>query len=102
MDKNVFSSAISASLSIVLVTILTVWAELSPGFKNFLAGMTGHHWISKSLAVIIFFPIILLLIRGLVHRGVSDKQVSGSLWVLIFVTILGYVAVLGFFIWHFL
>ena len=99
--KLIYSSAISASVSIVAVTAVTIWAELAPGFKNFLAGITGHHWITKSLMVIILFPLVLGLVRGLCRGEISDKQTARSLWSLIVITILGFVAILGFYVWHY-
>jgi len=40
------------------VAILTVTAERSLAVKNFLAGLTGHHWISKSIiALVLFFAV---------------------------------------------
>lgn len=101
MKKIILSSAISASVTIVVTTSVTIWAELTPGFKNFLAGVTGHHWVTKSLVVIILFPAILGLVYGLIRGKVTDEAIRKSLWILAGVVVLGFAAILGFYIWHY-
>lgn len=101
MKKLIYSSAVSASINIVVVTVVTIWAELAPAFKNNLAAITGHHWITKSFLVIILFPVILGLMYKFSPREITDKKIAQSLWVLIAATGIGFVAILGFFLWHF-
>jgi ABC-type bacteriocin/lantibiotic exporter with double-glycine peptidase domain len=101
MRKLIYSSAISASISIVAVTTVTIWADLAPGFKNFLASITGHHWITKSLLVVILFPLVLGLVRELCRGEISDEQAAKSLWDLLAMVIVGFVAILGFYVWHY-
>lgn len=102
MRKLIYSSAISALISVATVTAVTIWAELLPGFKNFLAGITGHHWVTKSLMVIILFPLVLGIVRGLSRGEVSDKRVAASLWILITAVIVGFVTILGFYVGYYL
>ena len=100
--KLTYSSAISASITIVAVTAVTIWAELAPNFKNFLAGITGHHWITKSLMVVILFPLVLGLVRLLCRGEISDSQTAKSLWALIIMVIVCFTAIIGFYVWHYL
>lgn len=99
--RLIYSSAVSASISIFAVTIVTIWAELAPEFKSFLAGFAGHHWIAKSLMVLVIFPLVLGLARVFFRGEISDKQTAKSLWGLIIITIVGFAAILIFFIWHY-
>ena len=101
MKKLIYSSAIAASVNIIAVTVVTIWAELAPGFKSVLASLTGHHWITKSLMVVVLFPVVLGLVRGLSRGEITDEQTAKSLWALIIITDIGFVVILGFFVWHY-
>ena len=46
------------------VAILTVAAERSPAVKNFLAGLTGHHWTSKSIIALALFFVVSFVFAG--------------------------------------
>ena len=101
MKKLIYSSAIAASVNIIAVTVVTIWAELVPGFKSVLASLTGHHWITKSLMVVVLFPVVLWLVRGLSRGEITDERTAKSLWALIIITVIGFVVILGFFVWHY-
>ncbi len=101
MKKLVYSSAISASVNIIAVTVITIWADLAPQFKSWVASLTGHHWITKSLMAVILFPLVLGLVYGFSRGEITDKQTAKSLWALVVITIVGFVIILGFYIWHY-
>lgn len=46
------------------VAILTVAAERAPAVKNFLAGLSGHHWTSKSIIALGLFVMLALVFAG--------------------------------------
>jgi len=102
MKKLIYSSAISASVSIIAITVITIWAELTPGLKDFLKSLSGHHWVTKSLAVVILFPLVLGITYAFSRGETADSAVRRSLWTLIVSTVAGPIAILGFFLWHFL
>ena len=96
--KNVKALSLSTIITTVLTVILTIWSELSKSFKDILAGITGHHWVTKSAAAfIVFFVLYFIFAR------VNDKNVD--VWSeakkITWITILGILAISGFFVWHF-
>lgn len=99
--KTMYSSSVSAVATIILVTVVTIWADLSPVLKNWLASLAGHHWVTKSLMVAILFPLIWGLVNVFYRGSVSGEATRKSLWVLIAVTFLGFAAILGFYVWHY-
>lgn len=74
------------------VALLTVAAELAPAVKNFLAGLSGHHWTSKSItALLLFFAVAFLFggrkdpedVTGLV-KGVIVSALAAALLIFVF------------------
>ena len=59
--KSIYASACSASVTIFSVTAVTIFAELSPAFKNWLTKMSGHHWVTKSYMSLIVFAFFYYL-----------------------------------------
>jgi heme/copper-type cytochrome/quinol oxidase subunit 2 len=46
----------------IFILITTLWSELSTDYKSFLTGITGHHWVTKSVfSTILFFGLYFLL-----------------------------------------
>lgn len=98
--KSIYASAYSASVTIFIVTGVTVGAELFLPFKNWLAGISGHHWLTKSymsLAVFVIFYALFFLEK----RTVSEHETRKALVVLQTLAIFGFIAILGFFIYEF-
>ncbi len=51
-----YGALIGATVTVVFITIITVWAELAPGLKTWLANTFTHHWVGKGvLAAAVFF-----------------------------------------------
>ena len=98
--KSIYASANSASITIAVVTIVTIGAELSAEFKTLLAGFTGHHWVTKSVLSVIVFVLFygIFLLMG---KSVSSKETKTALLLLQIVTILGFFLILGFYVYHF-
>lgn len=87
-------------LTTVFVVAITIAAELSSSLKSTLASLTGHHWITKSVATILvyafFFPVFA---RG--SAPVRADQAARSLYLLIVTAFAGAAILTGYFIWHF-
>jgi hypothetical protein len=105
MDKlrSIYASAWSAAVTVVLVVALTIGAELSPAFKGWLAGFTGHHWVTKSWASILAFVLLFIIFRAL-GKSARDNiaRVKNALLALEVIVILGFLAILVFYIYEFL
>ena len=94
------SSAYSPAVTIAVMAIITIWAELSPTFKDALKSLSGHHWRTKSyLTVIIFFACTGVLYAFLKRRQSSPKV---AIILVIFIALISAIAVTGFYVVHFL
>jgi len=94
------SLSLAVMVAIVAIVVMTLVAELNGGFKGFLADLTGHHWVSKGvLALGIFLVTWLASALGLKERTQKVKK-----WALavVSVSLLGIVAILLFYLIHFL
>ncbi len=96
---SIFASAYSATITIIVVTLLTIGAELAPKFKTWLADFTGHHWVTKSWASLIVFILFFLVFR--LAKNVTPEQTKKALWTLEIAIILGSLAILGFYMYEF-
>src|SRR3989344_4606046 len=61
MLKLIFSSSIGATLAVIFVTVVTIWGELSPGMKDILKNISGHHWVTKSFGVLAGYLVVFVL-----------------------------------------
>jgi hypothetical protein len=95
--KNIKSMSIATSVTIIAVAVLTIWAELNHGFKDFLKSLTGHHWVTKSVfSIVLFFGLYFLL-----QKTDEDLDVLKEVVVVIWVTAVASLAIFGFYLWHF-
>ena len=98
--KSIYASAYASVVTIAAVVAMTISAELSAGFKEWLAGLTGHHWTTKSWASIIVFVLFFAVFR-LTRKFVNERQTSRALSVLQVSVVLGFLAILGFYSYEF-
>ncbi len=99
--RSIYSSAWSAILTIIAVTAITIVGDLNTDFKNWLASFTGHHWVTKSWLSLIIFIVLFIVFRA-IAKDVSETKLKTSLLVLQLVTLLGFAALLGFYLFEFL
>lgn len=48
----------AAAVTIAWVAIVTVYSELSGTFKSLLSSIGGHHWIGKSVLLLVLFGLL--------------------------------------------
>ena len=95
------ASFLAVILSIASIVMITIWAELSAPFKGWLAGISGHHWVTKSIFATAFYALA-LIVFGLAAKPFENERWLKSLILLTILTsLLGSIALLGFFTWHF-
>ena len=100
-QKLVYASSLSAIISAIYVVVITIWAEESVALKDWLAGLTGHHWVSKSVfTVAIYFG--LLIIFYLLPKKTEDQSLTKYLNALTLTAFLGTGAILLYYTSHFL
>ncbi len=81
-----------------LVVAITLGAELSASFKAFLTGLTGHHWVAKSVISVAAFIVFYFLFR----KSDDSKGILKSVIFLVASVVLGGFAIFSFYLWHFL
>jgi hypothetical protein len=104
MDKKIktaYSATIAAIWSVIFATIATIMSELSHGFKDWLAEVSGHHWTTKSIFTMLVFVVVFILVRLTKKNDVSSFELGRTIGRAILITILGTLAIVGFFVWHF-
>lgn len=94
--RNITSLNRATIVTIISIVILTIWAELSAGFKNLLASMTGHHWTTKSLLAIAIFFFVYILSKSSKEQDVQKMAIKT-----LTVTILGSIAIFLFYIYEY-
>jgi len=99
--KSIYASAYSSVVTITAVVLITVSAELSVPFKEFLKSLTGHHWVTKSWFSLIVFALF-FAIFFFAKKTVSDWQTQKALNILQLFAVFGFLAILGFYIYEFL
>ena len=102
MDKPrlTYASAVSASIAILYVTVVTIADELSPALKAVLKTATGHHWITKGVSSFALYAILLCAVYGLT-KSVDETKLTKALRRLFGAALLGTIALILFFAWHY-
>lgn len=98
--KSIYASACAAALTIVAVVAMTIGAELSAPFKGWLAGFTGHHWVTKSWASVLIFVAFFCIFR-VMKKSPDESQTGKALVLLEVAAVLGFLAILGFYSYEF-
>lgn len=81
--------------AIWFVTAVTIATELAPALKDFIAGVFLHHWLGKS--------ILMLVVFGLVVAATPARQFDERQWAnyVLWSVIAGGLLILGYFVFHF-
>lgn len=98
-QKLVYASSIAAIISILFVTVVTIWGESSPALKDWLKALTGHHWTSKSILSLGIYFVGTALFYVL-PKKMGDETVRKYLKALLVASILGTIIVFLFFTGH--
>ena len=97
MKLNMKSLTSSTIYTIVIITLATIISELSKPFKEFLASITGHHWVSKSILSLIFF----VLVYYLGSKFCGDKSDFSAGKKVFITTIVSSLVIFLFYVWHY-
>ena len=96
---NIHSLSVSTILTIILITFMTIYAELNSVFKDFLKELTGHHWTSKGVIALVFFVVAYIVLRQLAF---DKKDVKKTLNLVVGVALIASITIFGFFLYEFL
>lgn len=84
-------------LAIAFVAAATIGGEMHAPFKDWLAATFTHHWVGKGI-----IASVILFLGGAVLAPTipARRSVTGLLWVLFVVTIVAFLAIVGFYVDH--
>lgn len=87
----------SATIAVFLTGCIIIAHDLSPDFKQLLVTLTGHHWTSVSLIVIVLFALFTGLLSSSESLRNSLRVYDVRLWstALLAVTILMILGILA-------
>ncbi len=97
---QVTSVSLATITATIFIVVATIVSELSKNFKDVLADLTGHHWVSKGVIALGIFIIIWLLSS----LGLNDESRNVKAWSMTTVgfAIAGMLAIFIFYVSHFL
>ncbi len=95
---SVKAAAISAVLTMILITFMTIYAELNTAFKDGLKGLAGHHWVAKGIIAFLFFVLSYFIIKSFVNK---EENVSKNVNYVIFFTIICGLIIFIFYLYEF-
>lgn len=99
--RIIVASSIASIASIVFVTVITIWAELSAPLKGSLQALTGHHWVTKSIGMMIVYAFVFAVAYA-ADGKIKPESGTKAVRALVAVTIASTLAVFLFFVWHYL
>jgi hypothetical protein len=83
LDRAAVGFSAAAAITIVFNALLTIVKDSSEPLHDAMAKLTGHHWITHGLAVIVVFVVLgLALTRSAEGRPrISDTTLLASIFV---------------------
>lgn len=98
-NSLVIASAFAAMASVIWVAASTIVGELHAPFKNFLKATFTHHWIGKGVIAVACF-LFFTLVGTLLARKYPSWRSSVPLWILVFISVVGFFAIGGFYFYE--
>ncbi|MDP3953644.1 MAG: hypothetical protein Q8P99_02390 [bacterium] len=97
--KLIISSAYASILTIFLVVVITIWAEMFAPLKDWLADFSGHHWVSKSILSVLVYAVATVVLYATLRKPnpTSAPKIIRNLLVL---TAIGVLAITAFYTGH--
>jgi len=82
LDKTTIGFGLSAAVVSILNTLLVIFKELTPPFKNGMASAMGHHWTTHGAMVIALFIVLGFVFSGMAKPEFwsADKLGNTILW----------------------
>jgi len=101
IDASMSRYTAGFSVSAMIVFFLNmglVWAkELHPPLKAFMKSVSGHHWTTHGITMVVTF----LLLGFLLSRSTRLQQLRGITSLLVASVILSALGILGFYVLHY-
>ena len=94
LSPKITGFGLSYSIAVIFNALLMMLKEGSPAFRDFMAALTGHHWVTHGIFDLLVFFILgyVFTARGMRRDGnVLASYVVGS-------TVLAGLMIVGFFV----
>lgn len=91
--------AVSATVVVWLIVVMTILTEISASFKEFLTQLAGHHWTAKSLISVFVFILLSLILR---NSSEDSGAILKSITILLGSVVLAGLIIFSYFTWGFL
>jgi hypothetical protein len=95
ISAKVAGYGVSYAITSIMSALIVVLKEANPGVHDFLASITGHHWVTHSLLDVIVFVVL-----GAVLSRSAGMRMSGNSIITIVVgaTVISGLIITGYFI----
>ena len=92
---------ITSIIILLYIPIITIGAELVKPVKDFLANTFWHHWLGKSVVLIVLYAVIMGLLS---FKKTEEDEKSDAKYfnMLMIIGIVGVLSVFGFFVYEYL
>lgn len=96
LDSTTSAFVLSAAITVLFNTVLTWFKEISEPFHDFMAALTGHHWVTHGLADIVVFVVLGLVFM---RTGTGARMTASGLASTLFIAVVvAGVGLAGFFL----
>ena len=99
MKINIKAMAVSATVVVWLIVVMTILTEISASFKAFLTQLAGHHWTAKSLIAVGIFILLSLILK---NSSEDSGAILKSVTILLGSVVLAGLIIFSYFSWGFL
>ncbi len=102
MDKKskiIFSVAVGTIAAVIFITTITIAADLYLPLKGWLKNVFSHHWVGKSVLAAVVF-LLFSVFGWLFSKRANDEKIRKALILLNWLLIIGFLAIMGFFIYE--
>ncbi len=76
ISATVAGFGLSYAITSLFNVLLVIVKENVPGVEDLMKGLTGHHWVSHGLIVLIVFVILGYALRGPAARMPVDRLIN--------------------------
>ena len=99
---SVPSLSFALIITVVAIVVMTILSEVSPGFKDSLKDLAGHHWVAKGLIAFGIFTVAWLVSAVPLARQ-QDDDIAVRRWVLAAAgsSLAGIVIIFMYFVGHY-
>lgn len=98
MNKIIQSATWSFFVVSILNGLLVITKESYPPLKSLMANLTGHHWITHGVVIIVSYLLLTVVLSRIIRsENIKDALLSTRI---IEAVVLGVILIAGFYVIH--